>query len=126
MKNNIKTTLALILFSNCGLAEVHADASQDAFYLQMRNQLGIIEYCIEKGFPSQWAAKQYEQFLATMTEPGDRTLVSIVESKGRQGIYYYLDSASEMSVEQLADGMNQTLEEHCKSFDENAKSFSAN
>lgn len=95
---------------------------QDHLYNQMSNQLGILRYCVDKGFPSQKSALIYEKFIASLPSPKNSETAKINEQKGREG-FYFIDEGSQMSVEQLAEGMNQTLEEHCKSFDENAKAF---
>ncbi|GEM_PF-1300534 len=95
---------------------------QDQFYYQMSNQLGILRFCVDMGFPSEKSAKIYESFLASLPLPKDSTTVTINEQKGREG-YYYMGDDSQMAVEQMAEGLNQTLEQHCQSFDENAKAF---
>lgn len=95
---------------------------QDQLYNQMSNQLGILRYCVKQGFPSQKSASIYENFLASLPSPKNSEIAKINEQKGREG-FYFIGEGSQMSVEQMAEGLNQTLEEHCKSFDENAKAL---
>ncbi|MBD9650119.1 hypothetical protein IB267_17325 [Ensifer sp. ENS09] len=120
MKN---INLGFGIFAALSLPAQAQDPNPDALHYQFRNQLGIIKYCIDKGFPSQQAAEKYEKFLSSLPVAQDAAQATLAEEKGRQGLYYYADSQSEMSAEQLAEGMSQTLEQHCKSFDENASAL---
>lgn len=112
--------LGFALFSILTMPAQAQTPSPDALHYQFRNQLGVIKYCIDKGFPSQQAAEKYETFLSALPAAQNTAQAKLAEEKGREGLYYYADSKSEMSAEQLAEGMSQTLEQHCKSFDENA------
>ncbi len=94
----------------------------DSLHQQMSNQLGILDHCIAKGFPSQAAAATYAAFLASLPAPADPEAVALFREKGREGIIYNGED-SQISAEQMAEGTSQTLEEYCKSFDENAKAL---
>lgn len=97
---------------------------QGSFHSQMSNQLGILDYCVAKGFPSQAAAKTYGAFVASLPAPDDPQRSALFRQKGAEGIIYNGED-SQIPVEQMAEGTGQTLADYCKSFDENAKAFEA-
>ena len=105
---------------------IHPSAAQTpdqgSFDSQMSNQLGILDYCVAKGFPSQATAKTYEGFVASLPEPDDPQLSALFRQKGKEGIIYNGED-SQIPVEQMVEGTGQTLADYCKSFDENAKAF---
>ena len=94
----------------------------DSFHQQMSNQLGILEDCVSKGFPSQAAAATYGAFIASLPAPADPQVSALFREKGKEGIIYN-SAESQIPIEQMAEGMSQTLAEYCKSYDENAKAF---
>ncbi|MBP2302402.1 hypothetical protein [Azospirillum picis] len=94
----------------------------DAFYQMMSNQLGILKYCKGKGFPSEKAVATYEKYMAAMPAPKDAGKAALYLRKGQEGVIYN-GEASQIRLEQMAEGTSQTPEEFCKSYDENAKAF---
>ncbi|CAO3357873.1 hypothetical protein [Azospirillum palustre] len=117
--------LAFTAFSTLALQPVATQAQMpdpDSFHQMMSNQLGILKYCTGKGFPSQKAVATYEKYMASMPAPKDAAKSTLYLRKGQDGVIYNGEQ-SQLRLEQMAEGLNQTPEEFCKSYDENAKAF---
>ncbi|ALN72566.1 hypothetical protein [Aureimonas sp. AU20] len=121
-------TAPMVLATCASVLAIQTSAAQapdpDSLYRQISNQLGVLQYCIGKGFPSQGAAVIYESFLASLPAPADPATAAHYRKKGTEGVIYNGED-SQIAVEQMAEGVSQTLPEYCKSYDENAEALKA-
>lgn len=107
----IMTTLT----AGSALAQSQATAPQmtpEALYKAAQNQLGIVEYCKDKGFATQEDIDSQQSIMKIMQEPADKSGLEEAQAAGRKGLVQSL--GQETDVEDYAKTSGKSVEPFCQ------------
>ena len=108
---------AFILASvTAGGAMAQGQATQqmtpEALYKAAQNQLGIVEYCKDKGFATQEDIDSQQSIMKIMQEPADKSGLEEAQAAGRKGLVQSL--GQETDVEDYAKTSGKSVEPFCQ------------
>jgi hypothetical protein len=87
MRNLVRVSLAG-LFLGANLATAFAQATPEQMemaYNAARNQLGVLQYCQEKGYTDGGAIEIQTKMIALIPAPADTSKADAAEATGKQG-----------------------------------------
>ena len=103
------------LTTGSAMAQGQAAAPQmtpEALYKAAQNQLGIVEYCKDKGFATQEDIDGQKSIMKIMQEPADKSGLEEAQAAGRKGLVQSL--GQETDVEDYAKTSGQSVEPFCQ------------
>ncbi|WP_273727674.1 hypothetical protein [Brucella gallinifaecis] len=116
MKNaGICAFVLATLTAGSALAQGQAAAPQmtpEALYKAAQNQLGIVEYCKDKGFATQEDIDGQKSIMKIMQEPADKSGLEEAQAAGRKGLVQSLGQQTD--VEDYAKTSGQSVEPFCQ------------
>ena len=125
MRNLVRVSLAG-LFLGANLATAFAQATPEQMemaYNAARNQLGVLQYCKEKGYTDGGAIEIQTKMIALIPAPADTSKADAAEATGKQG------KVSAMGMEQdiatSAKAQNISEEKLCQTMADAVKQAGA-
>jgi len=103
---------ALALFTG-GSAWAQSAADQQAVaYQSARNQLGVLEYCQDKGYLDSSAVDTQKKIMTQLPTPSDTSAGDAAEATGRKGTVSSMGQT--MDIETVSKQRGTTAEAMCK------------
>ncbi|OYR10318.1 hypothetical protein [Brucella grignonensis] len=108
---------AFILASvTAGGAMAQGQATQqmtpEALYKAAQNQLGIVEYCKDKGFATQEDIDSQQSIMKIMQAPADKSGLEEAQAAGKKGVVQSM--GQETDVEDYAKTSGKSVEPFCQ------------
>ncbi|GEM_PF-1883230 len=101
-----------IAAASSAMAQTQEDQMRTT-YLQARNQLGILQYCIQNGGSKQNHVELQRKIIKLIPTPADVSGGDEVEGSGRKGIIYVSANQSE-NIEKVAEENGGSIPAFCK------------
>ncbi len=114
--------LALVALVQVPSALAQTDAMRLA-YVSTANQVGMMEYCMGKGWADQAAVDAQKKAAASLPPTSDTTGLSEAEATGRKG--ELMNNGSTVSLSAMAQKGNTTEQDLCTRMASSAKTVSA-
>jgi len=108
---------AIILASvTAGGAMAQGQATQqmtpEALYRAAQNQLGIVEYCKDRGFATQEDVDSQQSIMKIMQAPADKSGLEEAQAAGKKGVVQSM--GQETDVEDYAKTSGKSVEPFCQ------------
>jgi hypothetical protein len=113
---------ALLSFATPAFAQSQADQLKVA-YQAARNQLGILGYCVDKGYTDNGAVDVQKKLIALIPAPADVSGGDTAEAAGRKGKISAM--GMEQDIEAIAKAQNGTPAAYCKQIGDLVKQMGA-
>jgi hypothetical protein len=113
---------ALLSFAAPAFAQSQADQLKVA-YQAARNQLGILGYCVDKGYTDNGAVDVQKKLIALIPAPADVSGGDTAEAAGRKGKISAM--GMEQDIEAIAKAQNGTPAAYCKQIGDLVKQMGA-
>jgi len=104
-------------------AQSQADQLKVA-YQAARNQLGLLGYCVDKGYTDGAAVEVQKKLVALIPAPADLSGAEAAEAAGRKGTISAM--GMEQNIEAIAKAQNGTPAAYCKQIGDLVKQMGAN
>jgi len=103
-------------------AQTQADQLKVA-YQAARNQLGLLGYCVDKGYTDGAAVEVQKKLIALIPAPADLSGAEAAEAAGRKGTISAM--GMEQNIEAIAKAQNGTPAAYCKQIGDLVKQMGA-
>lgn len=84
----------------------------EALYKAAQNQLGIVEYCKDKGFAKQEDIDSQQSIMKIMQAPADKSGLEEAQAAGKKGVVQSM--GQETDVEDYAKTSGKSVEPFCQ------------
>ncbi|WP_089175271.1 pore-forming ESAT-6 family protein [Bosea sp. AS-1] len=123
-KKSLMAVAAAALLSSVApsFAQTQADQLKVA-YQAARNQLGILGYCVDKGYTDGAAVDVQKKLIALIPAPADLSGGDTAEAAGRKGKISAM--GMEQDIEAIAKAQNGTPAAYCKQIGDLVKQMGA-
>lgn len=123
-KKSFMAVAAAALLSSVvpSFAQSQADQLKIA-YQAARNQLGILGYCVDKGYTDGAAVDVQKKLIALIPAPADVSGGDAAEAAGRKGTISAM--GMEQDIEAIAKAQNSTSAAYCKQIGDLVKQMGA-
>ncbi|MEJ5022475.1 hypothetical protein WH297_22435 [Ochrobactrum vermis] len=113
MKNaGLGTFMLAVLTSGGAMAQGAPQISPEDLYKAATNQLGIVEYCKDKGFATQEDIDGQQSIMKLMQAPADKAGLDATLEAGKKGVVQSM--GQETDVEKFAKTSGKSVEPFCQ------------
>lgn len=117
------SALSVLGSTTPSFAQSQADQLKVA-YQAARNQLGLLGYCVDKGYTDTAAVEVQKKLVALIPAPADLSGAEAAEAAGRKGTISAM--GMEQNIEAIAKAQNGTPAAYCKQIGDLVKQMGAN
>ena len=103
---------ALIVLAATGPALAQTPDQMKMAYNSARNQLGVVQYCKEKGFADADTISTQQKMMGLIPKPADTKEGDAAEALGKKGTISSMDTTQEL--EAAAKAQNSSVEKVCQ------------
>ncbi|MFQ0812567.1 hypothetical protein AVM02_04105 [Brucella anthropi] len=101
-----------VLTSSGAMAQAAQQMSPEDLYKAATNQLGIVEYCKDKGFATQEDIDGQKSIMKLMQAPADKAGPDAALEAGKKGVVQSM--GQETDVEEFAKTSGKSIEPFCR------------
>ncbi|MBR7653138.1 hypothetical protein HED50_13805 [Ochrobactrum oryzae] len=113
MKNvGVYTLMLTVITSGNAIAQGTQKISPEDLYKAATNQLGIVEYCKDKGFATQEDIDGQKSIMNLMQAPADKAGLDETREAGKKGVVQSM--GQETDVEEFAKTSGKSVEPFCQ------------